>query len=214
MANEHDDIDRNGADAAARGLRRGSDQDTADPRVDDRQARARVRGAARPGRPKPSSSAPAARGLAACARRRSRLAYARGDLPARARAIVSTSSSTARRHCRPWRPSSRAPSPSSISTGWFFSPELHLSRDDEPVIVRNLLAELAERVDVRLLSWKGAPVPLFKPSQNDVREMLDGTRPAHEDRGARGRLHGIHALPSREDDRDRRPRCVRRAAST
>jgi phosphatidylserine/phosphatidylglycerophosphate/cardiolipin synthase-like enzyme len=57
--------------------------------------------------------------------------------------------------------------------GWFFSPELDLSRDDEPMIVRNLLAELAERVDVRLLSWKGAPVPVFKPSQRDVREMLD-----------------------------------------
>jgi phosphatidylserine/phosphatidylglycerophosphate/cardiolipin synthase-like enzyme len=58
--------------------------------------------------------------------------------------------------------------------GWFFSPELAMSRDDEPKIVRNLLAELAERVDVRVLSWKGAPVPLFKPSQRDVREMLDG----------------------------------------
>jgi phosphatidylserine/phosphatidylglycerophosphate/cardiolipin synthase-like enzyme len=57
--------------------------------------------------------------------------------------------------------------------GWFFSPELHLSRDDEPIIVRNLLAELAERVDVRVLSWKGAPLPVFKPSQRDVREMLD-----------------------------------------
>jgi len=59
-------------------------------------------------------------------------------------------------------------------TGWFFSPELDMSRDDEPKIVRNLLAELAERVDVRVLSWKGAPVPLFKPSQKDVREMLEG----------------------------------------
>ena len=57
--------------------------------------------------------------------------------------------------------------------GWFFSPELQLSREEEPVIVRNLLAELAERVEVRLLSWKGAPIPLFKPSHQDVREMLD-----------------------------------------
>ena len=57
--------------------------------------------------------------------------------------------------------------------GWFFSPELQLSREEEPVIVRNLLAELAERVDVRVLSWKGAPIPLFKPSQRDVLEMLD-----------------------------------------
>ena len=57
--------------------------------------------------------------------------------------------------------------------GWFFSPELHLSREEEPVVVRNLLAELAERVDVRVLSWKGAPIPVFKPSQREVREMLD-----------------------------------------
>lgn len=57
--------------------------------------------------------------------------------------------------------------------GWFFSPELHLSREEEPVVVRNLLAELAERIDVRVLSWKGAPIPVFKPSQREVREMLD-----------------------------------------
>ena len=57
--------------------------------------------------------------------------------------------------------------------GWFFSPELQLSRDDEPVVLRNLLAELAERIDVRVLSWKGAPLPLFKPSRLEVREMLD-----------------------------------------
>lgn len=80
--------------------------------------------------------------------------------------------------------------------GWFFSPELHLSRDDEPVIVRNLLAELAERVDVRLLSWKGAPLPLFKPSHNDVREMLDGLArhtkiEAHAD-GCTGFAHCHH----------------------
>ena len=94
--------------------------------------------------------------------------------------------------------------------GWFFSPELDMSRDDEPKIVRNLLAELAKRVDVRVLSWKGAPVPLFKPSQRDVREMLDGTRAAHEDRGPCRRLHRLDALPPREDDRDRRQGCDRR----
>ena len=57
--------------------------------------------------------------------------------------------------------------------GWFFSPELHISREEQPMVVRNLLAELAERVDVRVLSWKGAPLPLFKPSQREVREMLE-----------------------------------------
>ena len=80
--------------------------------------------------------------------------------------------------------------------GWFFSPELNLSRDEEPMIVRNLLAECAERVDVRLLSWKGAPVPLFKPSHNEVREMLDGMArhtkiEAHAD-GCTGFMHSHH----------------------
>ena len=39
--------------------------------------------------------------------------------------------------------------------------------------------------------------------------MLDGARAPHEDRGARRRLHRIHALPPREDDRDRRAGRVR-----
>ena len=56
-------------------------------------------------------------------------------------------------------------------TGWFLSPELALSREEEPLVVRILLAELAERVDVRVLLWKGAPIPAFRPSRADVREM-------------------------------------------
>jgi phosphatidylserine/phosphatidylglycerophosphate/cardiolipin synthase-like enzyme len=80
--------------------------------------------------------------------------------------------------------------------GWFFSPELHLSREEEPVVVRNLLAELAERVDVRVLSWKGAPIPVFKPSQREVREMLDALShhtkiQAHAD-GCTGITHCHH----------------------
>jgi phosphatidylserine/phosphatidylglycerophosphate/cardiolipin synthase-like enzyme len=56
--------------------------------------------------------------------------------------------------------------------GWFFSPELALTRDDEPVTVRNLLGELAERIPVRVLIWSGAPLPLFRPSRGDVRSMV------------------------------------------
>lgn len=56
-------------------------------------------------------------------------------------------------------------------TGWFLSPELALSREEEPLVVRTLLAELAERIDVRILLWKGAPIPAFRPSRSDVREM-------------------------------------------
>jgi phosphatidylserine/phosphatidylglycerophosphate/cardiolipin synthase-like enzyme len=50
--------------------------------------------------------------------------------------------------------------------GWYFSP--------------SFLAETAERVDVRLLSWAGAPLPLFHPDRKEVRETFEaltgGTR--------------------------------------
>jgi phosphatidylserine/phosphatidylglycerophosphate/cardiolipin synthase-like enzyme len=64
--------------------------------------------------------------------------------------------------------------------GWHFSPEFALRRGERPVILRNLLAELAERVEVRVLAWAGAPLPLFSPSRRTVRDMRDvftsGTR--------------------------------------
>ena len=56
-------------------------------------------------------------------------------------------------------------------TGWFLSPELALSREEEPLVLRTLLAELAEKLDVRVLLWKGAPIPAFRPSRGDVRAM-------------------------------------------
>ena len=43
-----------------------------------------------------------------------------------------------------------------------------------------LLAELAERIDVRILVWAGAPVPAFHPTRAEVREavqsLVRGTR--------------------------------------
>ena len=56
-------------------------------------------------------------------------------------------------------------------TGWYFTPDFALTRDAEPLVLRNLLAELAERLDVRVLAWAGAPLPLFRPSRSDVRKM-------------------------------------------
>jgi phosphatidylserine/phosphatidylglycerophosphate/cardiolipin synthase-like enzyme len=58
-------------------------------------------------------------------------------------------------------------------TGWFFSPAFALVRGERPLVLRNLLAELAERVDVRMLVWAGAPLPLFRPSRREVREMRE-----------------------------------------
>ncbi|HEY4347727.1 MAG TPA: phospholipase D-like domain-containing protein [Gaiellaceae bacterium] len=58
-------------------------------------------------------------------------------------------------------------------TGWFFTPSFALVRDGDPIVLRDLFAELAERVDVRVLAWAGAPLPVFRPSRRDVRAMRD-----------------------------------------
>ena len=62
--------------------------------------------------------------------------------------------------------------------GWFFTPEFRLDHED-PRTLRELLAEVARRVDVRLLAWAGAPLPLFRPGRSDVdavrRALADGT---------------------------------------
>ena len=41
--------------------------------------------------------------------------------------------------------------------GWAITPHFALTRDEPPVVLRELLAEAAERVDVRVLLWAGAP---------------------------------------------------------
>jgi len=64
--------------------------------------------------------------------------------------------------------------------GWHFTPELEL----EGTTLRELLAETAQRVDVRVLQWAGAPLPLFHPARGEVREGRErlslGTRIRHE----------------------------------
>lgn len=64
--------------------------------------------------------------------------------------------------------------------GWHVTPGFGLTRDDGASRLRDLLGELAERVDVRVLLWAGAPLPVFTPSRGAVRkvrdELLRGTR--------------------------------------
>ena len=52
--------------------------------------------------------------------------------------------------------------------GWFVSPYFALARDPVRVELRTLLAELAERIPVRVLLWAGSPLPLFRPDRDDV----------------------------------------------
>jgi phosphatidylserine/phosphatidylglycerophosphate/cardiolipin synthase-like enzyme len=56
--------------------------------------------------------------------------------------------------------------------GWFFSPGFRL-RSDSEMTLRDLLADRAARLDVRLLVWAGAPLPLFHPDRSEVREVRD-----------------------------------------
>jgi phosphatidylserine/phosphatidylglycerophosphate/cardiolipin synthase-like enzyme len=57
-------------------------------------------------------------------------------------------------------------------TGWHVAPHFELVRDEPPVVLGALLAELAERIDVRVLVWAGAPVPAFHPTRSEVRDAI------------------------------------------
>jgi phosphatidylserine/phosphatidylglycerophosphate/cardiolipin synthase-like enzyme len=55
--------------------------------------------------------------------------------------------------------------------GWFLTPTFGLTRDAEATRLRDKLAELDERIDVRVLLWAGAPLPLFTPRRAAVRDV-------------------------------------------
>jgi phosphatidylserine/phosphatidylglycerophosphate/cardiolipin synthase-like enzyme len=90
-------------------------------------------------------------------------------------------------------------------SGWFLSPHLQLTRGDDPVVLRNLMAELAARIDVRVLLWGGAPVRLFRPSRTDVRlvhdELCAQTKVECEVDSCLGPLHCHHEKTIVIDDR-------------
>jgi phosphatidylserine/phosphatidylglycerophosphate/cardiolipin synthase-like enzyme len=65
-------------------------------------------------------------------------------------------------------------------TGWHIAPHFELIRDERRVgSIGGLLAQAAERLDVRVLVWAGAPVPAFHPTRkevsNAVEELTRGT---------------------------------------
>jgi phosphatidylserine/phosphatidylglycerophosphate/cardiolipin synthase-like enzyme len=65
-------------------------------------------------------------------------------------------------------------------TGWHVAPYFELVRGERPAGLGQLLAAAAERIDVRVLVWAGAPVPAFHPTRKEVREGIEeltrGTR--------------------------------------
>ena len=58
--------------------------------------------------------------------------------------------------------------------GWFASPDFRLTREPEAPALRDLLADVAQRAEVRLLLWGGPPLPLFKPTRSMVEQACAG----------------------------------------
>src|SRR3954447_17611728 len=67
--------------------------------------------------------------------------------------------------------------------GWHITPGFGLVRNPSAPRLRDLLAELAERLQVRVLLWGGAPLPVFTPDRSEVRdaarELTRGTAIRH-----------------------------------
>jgi phosphatidylserine/phosphatidylglycerophosphate/cardiolipin synthase-like enzyme len=57
-------------------------------------------------------------------------------------------------------------------TGWHIAPGFEVARGHQPLVLGVLLAELAEKVDVRILVWAGAPVPAFHPTRAEVSDAV------------------------------------------
>jgi phosphatidylserine/phosphatidylglycerophosphate/cardiolipin synthase-like enzyme len=57
-------------------------------------------------------------------------------------------------------------------TGWHIAPHFEVVRGESGLSLGALLAEVAERVDVRVLVWAGSPVPLFHPTRQEVSESI------------------------------------------
>src|ERR1700736_6499628 len=58
-------------------------------------------------------------------------------------------------------------------TGWHITPTFAMTRGERPVVLKELLAEVAARIPVRVLIWAGVPVPVMRPRRSDVRKIRD-----------------------------------------
>jgi phosphatidylserine/phosphatidylglycerophosphate/cardiolipin synthase-like enzyme len=68
--------------------------------------------------------------------------------------------------------------------GWTINPDFAVVREPALVTLRELLAEAATRVDVRVLTWAGAPVAVMHPSRKEARQLMDGLVDGTSIRGA------------------------------
>jgi phosphatidylserine/phosphatidylglycerophosphate/cardiolipin synthase-like enzyme len=58
-------------------------------------------------------------------------------------------------------------------TGWHLAPSFELVRGGSHHAIGVILAELAEEIDVRVLVWSGAPIPVFHPTRGEVAQAIE-----------------------------------------
>src|ERR1700681_4491172 len=58
-------------------------------------------------------------------------------------------------------------------TGWHITPNFALTRGEQPIVLKELLADAAARIPVRVLIWAGVPLPVMQPWRGDVRKVRD-----------------------------------------
>lgn len=90
----------------------------------------------------------------------------------------------------------RAATSSVHVAGWAIEPSFAVERGSSTTTVRDLLADAATRVDVRVLVWAGAPAPVTRPTRPEARRALDALTRGTNIRGALDRrnrpLHCHH----------------------
>jgi len=58
-------------------------------------------------------------------------------------------------------------------TGWHITPTFAMTRGERPIVLKELLAQVAARIPVRALIWAGVPLPVMQPWRGDVRKGRD-----------------------------------------
>ncbi len=58
--------------------------------------------------------------------------------------------------------------------GWHASPDFRPTRGPDSRTLREILADAAERVPVRMLMWAGPPLPVFQPTRRMARDACEG----------------------------------------
>ncbi|HZE05341.1 MAG TPA: phospholipase D family protein [Solirubrobacteraceae bacterium] len=78
-------------------------------------------------------------------------------------------------------------------TGWHLEPSFEIDRSRAGTAIGTVLADLAERIDVRVLVWAGSPLPVFHPTRAEVADGIANlTRHTRIQAHGDPREHPIH----------------------